>query len=66
MGRTVNPLSYDFEGSNPSLPTKKDCSNEQSFFFLWETGCLFPLYLEACILHGLYHLLLIDFIAFYG
>ncbi len=21
MGRTVNPLSYDFEGSNPSLPT---------------------------------------------
>ncbi len=21
MGRTVNPLSYDFEGSNPSFPT---------------------------------------------
>jgi hypothetical protein len=24
MGRTVNPLSYDFEGSNPSLPTQPD------------------------------------------
>ena len=22
MGRTVNPLSFDFGGSNPSLPTK--------------------------------------------
>jgi hypothetical protein len=21
MGRTVNPLSYDFAGSNPALPT---------------------------------------------
>ena len=23
MGQTVNLLSYDFEGSNPSLPTLK-------------------------------------------
>ncbi len=26
MGRTVTPLSYDFAGSNPALPT-----NESSF-----------------------------------
>ena len=24
MGRTVNPLSFDFGGSNPSLPTLFD------------------------------------------
>lgn len=26
MGRTVNPLSFDFIGSNPILPTKTACS----------------------------------------
>ena len=26
MQRTVNPSSFDFDGSNPSLPTKNDIS----------------------------------------
>ena len=28
MGQTVNLLAYAFGGSNPSLPTKKECRLE--------------------------------------
>ena len=27
MGQTVNLLSFDFGGSNPSAPTKENCGN---------------------------------------
>ena len=30
MQRTVNPSSFDFDGSNPSLPTKNDISEPGS------------------------------------
>ena len=33
MGRTVTPLSYDFAGSNPALPTKNPDHLDQDFLF---------------------------------
>jgi hypothetical protein len=29
MGRTVNPLSFDFRGSNPLLPTLPEIENRK-------------------------------------
>ena len=37
MGQTVNLLSFDFGGSNPSLPTKKDLKGNLSGLFCFYT-----------------------------
>ena len=40
MGQTVNLLSFDFGGSNPSLPTKRGALCAPLFFFIafWLTA----------------------------
>ena len=43
MGQTVNLLSFDFGGSNPSAPTKKEICNAGLFFVINTLFYLFSL-----------------------
>ena len=38
MGQTVNLLSFDFGGSNPSAPTKKETLASLFYLFMSETN----------------------------
>jgi hypothetical protein len=56
MGRTVNPLSFDFSGSNPLLPTRSAnpgfSGNAEEFFEMWFMFTAQSPYIAACITCG--------------
>ena len=49
MGQTVNLLSFDFGGSNPSLPTKREASASRFFFVLALTFPDYPNILDCLV-----------------
>ena len=42
MGQTVNLLSFDFGGSNPSAPTQEETFHEKSLLLLFGCYCDLP------------------------